>query len=127
MIKTRFTALLYGWIIIFGIMLTASFILSILLRFTAFGAPALSWATLSISVAALFIGGLASGLKGKEKGWILGFLTGAGFILFILLYQYLGYQAGMSLQQLVHHAGFLLASMLGGVLGVNLSSGDSSQ
>ncbi|WP_053219058.1 TIGR04086 family membrane protein [Virgibacillus senegalensis] len=126
MARVRLTALLYGWITALGLILAASLILSILLKFTSFGAAALNWTTLSISIAALFLGGLISGLKGKEKGWILGGLTGLGFILFILLYQYLGYRTGITLEQLVHCGGFLAASLIGGMLGVNLSSDTNS-
>lgn len=90
MSKSRLTALLYGWIAVFGIMLLASLILSLLLRFTSLDSSALSWSTLIISLTALFAGGLTAGLKGKEKGWVLGGLTGLGFIIFVLLYQYLG-------------------------------------
>ncbi|SDM99358.1 TIGR04086 family membrane protein [Sediminibacillus halophilus] len=122
MARARLTALLYGWITALGIILAASLILSILLKFTSFGEAALNWTTIAVSIAALFIGGLISGLKGKEKGWILGCLTGLGFILFILLYQYLGYRTGIRLEQLVHYGGFLAASVIGGMLGVNLSS-----
>ncbi|QTM99934.1 TIGR04086 family membrane protein [Sediminibacillus dalangtanensis] len=122
MARARMTALLYGWITALGIILAASLILSMLLKFTSFGEAELNWTTIAISIAALFIGGLIAGLKGKEKGWILGSLTGLGFILFILLYQYLGYRTGIRLEQLVHYGGFLAASVIGGMLGVNLSS-----
>ncbi|MBM7569544.1 TIGR04086 family membrane protein [Aquibacillus albus] len=126
MAKSRFTALLYGWITVFGIMLVASLILSLLLRFTSLGSSTLTWTTLVISIIALFAGGLIAGLKGKEKGWILGACTGLGFTFFILLYQYLGYSSGFSLTQLLHHGGFLLAALLGGVFGVNMSSESNS-
>ncbi|SDK51700.1 TIGR04086 family membrane protein [Sediminibacillus albus] len=126
MARERVTALLYGWIATLAIILGASLILSILLKFTKFGASALDLTTLSISVAALFIGGLVAGIKGKEKGWILGSLTGLGFIIFILLYQYLGYGSGISFAQFIHYAGFLAASLVGGMLGVNISSDTSS-
>jgi putative membrane protein (TIGR04086 family) len=121
--KTQITALLHGWIVIFSVMLVSSLILALLLRFTKLGSSSLDWITLSISLFALFAGGLISGLKGKEKGWILGAITGIGFILFVLLYQYLGYQTGFSTEQMIHHSGFLIAALFGGVLGVNLSSG----
>lgn len=122
MAKSRFTALAYGWIAVLAIMLVASFILSLLLRFTSLGSSTLGWASIVISFLALFIGGLIAGLKGKENGWILGAGTGVGFIVFVLLYQYLGYNSGFSTSQLIHHGGFLLAALVGGMFGVNLSS-----
>ncbi|MCT2537988.1 TIGR04086 family membrane protein [Aquibacillus koreensis] len=127
MAQSRIIALLWGWVVVFGVMLLASLILAMLLRFTSLGASTLSWTTLVISLIALFVGGLVAGLKGKEKGWILGGLTGLGFTLFILLYQYLGYSSGFSLAQLLHHGGFLLAALFGGVMGVNMSSNQESR
>ncbi|MDL4841634.1 TIGR04086 family membrane protein [Aquibacillus rhizosphaerae] len=126
MAKSRFSALLWGWIVTFVIMLCASLILSLLLRFTSLGSSTLSWTTLAVSIIALFSGGLVAGLKGKEKGWILGAGIGVGFTLFILLYQYLGYRNGFSTNQMIHHGGFLLAALLGGVFGVNMSTDKES-
>ena len=120
--KLRITALLYGWIAVLGIMLFASLVLSFLLRFTSLGASTLNWTTVIISLIALFAGGLIAGIKGKDKGWILGIFTGLGFTLFVLLYQYLGYNTGFSTSQFIHHGGFLVAALIGGVLGVNISS-----
>ncbi|WP_226037015.1 TIGR04086 family membrane protein [Aquibacillus saliphilus] len=122
MAKSRFTALLYGWIAVFGIMLFASLILSLLLKFTSLGSSTLNWTTLVVSLIALFSGGLIAGLKGRESGLVLGAITGLGFTLFVLLYQYLGYSSGFSTSQIIHHGGFLIAAIIGGVLGVNLSS-----
>lgn len=121
MAKSRLTALLFGWIVVFGVMLFASIILSLLLRFTELGSSTLNWATLIVSLIALFSGGLVAGVKGKENGLLLGICTGIGFTLFILLYQYLGHNSGFSTGQMIHHGGFLLAALLGGVLGVNVS------
>ncbi|WP_138415582.1 TIGR04086 family membrane protein [Aquibacillus sediminis] len=126
MAKSRFTALLYGWIAVLAIMLVTSFILSLLLRFTSLGTSALNGSTIVISLLALFIGGLIAGLKGKENGWILGAGTGIGFTLFVLLYQYLGYNTGLSTTQIIYHAGFLIAALVGGMVGVNLSSNETT-
>lgn len=125
MAKTRFIALVYGWVTALAIMVFASLVLSLLLRFTSLGASTLTWTTLIVSVIALFAGGLVAGLKGKEKGWILGGLTGIGFTVLILLYQYLGYSSGFSASQMLHHLGFFVSALLGGVFGVNMSSGTS--
>ncbi|WP_407269569.1 TIGR04086 family membrane protein [Radiobacillus sp. PE A8.2] len=122
MAKARFTALLYGWIALFAILLFSSLVLSLLLRFTSLGSATLDWTTLIISLIALFAGGLVAGLKGKEQGWVLGAIISVGFTLFVLLYQYLGYNSGFSMEQWIQHIGFLVCALIGGVLGVNLSS-----
>ncbi|WP_186576516.1 TIGR04086 family membrane protein [Aquibacillus kalidii] len=122
MAKSRLIALAYGWVAIFVIMFFASLILSLLLRFTSLGSSTLNWTTLVVSLIALFSGGLISGLKGKEKGWILGACTGIGFTIIVLLYQYLGYSTGFSTTQMIYHGGFLIVALIGGVLGVNMST-----
>lgn len=113
--------LLYGWIIILGLIFLASVSLALLLRFTSFNEPALSWVTLGLGLISLFIGGLVAGIKGKKKGWLIGGLTGAGFTLFTFLVQYLGYQHGFSLSQSLYHLGFICAALLGGMIGVNIT------
>ncbi|GGJ83985.1 hypothetical protein GCM10007063_03060 [Lentibacillus kapialis] len=118
--KQQFVALLYGWIIILGLLLLTSIILAFFLQFTGLNEMTLSWITLAVGLISLFIGGVIAGVKGKEKGWIIGVITGAGFTLFVFLVQYLGYQQGFSLEQTLHHAGFILAALLGGVIGVNM-------
>lgn len=116
----QFIALLYGWVVIIGLILLTSFILGILLRFTSMDETTLSWATLITGLIALFIGGIVAGVKGQKKGWIIGSITGLGFTLFIFLVQYLGFQQTFSMQQSLHHVGFIAAALLGGILGVNM-------
>jgi len=123
--KQQFVALLYGWIITLGLLLLTSIILAFLLQFTAMDETTLSWITLAVGLISLFIGGIVAGVKGKEKGWVIGAATGAGFTLFTFLVQYLGYQQGFSLEQSLHHAGFILAALLGGAIGVNVIKSES--
>ncbi len=124
--KQQFTALLYGWIIILGLILLTSIILAFLLRFTTMEETTLSWVTLAIGLICLFIGGLVAGVKSKQKGWIIGSITGIGFTLFTFLVQYLGYQQAFSMEQSLHHIGFVLAAVIGGVIGVNFVAGENN-
>jgi putative membrane protein (TIGR04086 family) len=117
--KQQFTALLYGWIMTFGLILITSIILAVLFRFTTFGEPTLSWVTFVLGLICLFIGGLTAGIKGKAKGWLIGGVTGIGFTFFTFLVQYLGYQQMFTLQQSFYHAGYIVAALFGGVIGVN--------
>ncbi|MFD1335360.1 TIGR04086 family membrane protein [Oceanobacillus iheyensis] len=119
--KNQWTALLYGWVSLFGILIISSFILALLLNFTEFSESALSLVTLIIGILALFIGGLIAGLKGKNKGWMIGAMIGVGFTLLIFLVQYLGYQQGFTLKQTAYHSLYLAVALLGGIIGVNLS------
>ncbi len=121
--QRQFIALLYGWIFILVFILVSSFILTLILQFTEIRQQTLSWVAFSVGLIGLFIGGMITGIKGKSKGWIIGGLTGVGFTVFIFLVQFLGYQNGFSLDQTLHHLGFILAAILGGMIGVNLIKG----
>lgn len=117
--NSQFSALLYGWIVVLGLVLMTSFVLAFFLRFTSLNEPTLSWVTLAVGIISLFIGGLIAGIKGKSKGWVIGGVIGVGFTLFVFLVQYLGYKQSFSLEQLLHHFGYILAALVGGVIGVN--------
>jgi len=113
---------MYGWIFVLGFILIASFILAMLLQFTEVTQWMLSWIAFAVGLLALFSGGLITGIKGKSRGWIFGGITGVGFSLFIFLVQYLGYQNGFSLEQLLHHMAYIVAAIIGGMIGVNMFS-----
>ncbi len=120
MVKERMMALAYGWATILIIMVLGSFTLALFLKFSDMSQPTLQWATLVIGLITLFIGGFIAGAKGKEQGWLLGLLIGVGFFVFVLLFQFLGYQKGMSTSQLLYLGGYVVMALLGGMMGVNV-------
>ncbi|WP_163582290.1 TIGR04086 family membrane protein [Gracilibacillus saliphilus] len=117
---------LYGWIGIFVVMILASVILTLLLRFTSLGESTLEMATLFISFIALFTGGLIAGLKAKHKGILIGTITSLLFTFVVFCYRFLGLQAGFSVVELVNHSAYLLLAIIGAIIGVNLSSEEES-
>ncbi|QFT90020.1 hypothetical protein FIU87_15250 [Bacillus sp. THAF10] len=121
------SAILYGVIAIFIFAIAISLIFSLLLRFTSLQETSIAWLVLTLSFLTLFIGGFIAGGKGKEKGWLLGGATGGLYSLIIFLFQYLGSDSLFSLQQSLFHLGFVAVAALGGIIGVNLSSGYSSK
>jgi putative membrane protein (TIGR04086 family) len=76
-----------------------------------------------VSFLSLFIGGFMSGGKGKQKGLILGGLTGFIYSFSVFLFQYLGLDSLFTLEQTVYHLCYITTAMMGGILGVNLSGG----
>ncbi|MFD1038596.1 TIGR04086 family membrane protein [Virgibacillus byunsanensis] len=118
--RQQFIALMYAWIVILGLILLTSIFLAFLLRFTTFNETTLTWVTLTIGLISLFIGGIVAGVKAQQKGWIIGSITGLGFTIFTFLVQFLGYQQAFSLEQSLHHAGYIIAALIGGVVGVNM-------
>lgn len=118
----QITALLYGWIVVFGLMLFTSIILAFFLQITTLDDPLLSRITFGLGLISLFIGGFIAGMKGKSKGWLNGGMIGVGFTLFVYLVQYLGYKQAFSLEQSFYHLGYILSALIGGVIGVNFVS-----
>ncbi|MGM0844110.1 MAG: TIGR04086 family membrane protein [Bacillota bacterium] len=115
------SAILYGTGTILVIAVLSSLVFALILRFTSLEESSISMAITIISFLALFIGGFMSGGKGKEKGIVLGGLTGLLFSIGVFLFQYLGYDSLFSLKQVVYHACFVVTCMMGGILGVNVS------
>ncbi|CAH0346382.1 TIGR04086 family membrane protein [Bacillus sp. CECT 9360] len=115
-------AILYGVCAIFIIAIVGSFIFSLLLRFTSINESSLTYVIMAVTFLSLFIGGFISGGKGKKQGWMLGGGTGLIFMLIVLLFQYLGHDSLFSLKQWIYQGCYVLTAMMGGILGVNLSS-----
>lgn len=125
--RQMLNALLFGWIAVLSLFLISSVIIALLLKVTSLGENLLQWIALVIGILSLFIGGMIAGLKGKTKGWIVGGITGIGFTLFIFLVQFLGYHQGFSIEQTLHHLGYTLAALIGGVIGVNITGDTRAQ
>ncbi|SHN09365.1 TIGR04086 family membrane protein [Gracilibacillus kekensis] len=119
-------SVLYGWVGVVVVMLLASVVLTLLLRFTSLGESTLKMATLFISFIALFTGGLIAGLKAKHKGILVGSITSLLFTFIVFCYRFLGLHLGFSVVELVNHIAYLLLAIIGAIIGVNLSSGEES-
>jgi putative membrane protein (TIGR04086 family) len=116
---------LYGVLAIFVLITLSSLIFSFILRYTNIQEHSISLIVTIISFIALFVGGFVCGGKGKEKGWLLGSLTGILYTFIIFLSQYLGYGNVFSFEQTIYHICYILTATMGGVLGVNILSGKS--
>ena len=114
-------ALVYGWTTILFMTLTAGALLSLIIRYSNIQPSTLSYITLAVGLLTLFVGGFIAGVKGKNKGWVIGLLTGLGFTLLIFFIQYLGYNELFSMKQTVYHGVYLLCAIFGSIIGVNLA------
>jgi putative membrane protein (TIGR04086 family) len=120
---TRFAqAVFYGVVTIFLLATVVSFVLSLILKFTNAQESSLTWLVLICSLLSAFIGGFVAGGKGKERGWLVGGFTSLLFTLIVLLFQFLGFDQSFTAQQWLYHLGFLVVAMLGGIIGVNVST-----
>ena len=114
-------AVLYGTISIFIFAIISSSIFAFILRFTALQETSIQYVITAMSFIALFIGGFIAGGKGQQKGWFLGGVTGFIYALLIFLYQILGLDSLFNVEQIIYYVCYILISMMGGILGVNLS------
>jgi putative membrane protein (TIGR04086 family) len=115
-----------GLLAILLMIMVSSLVLSLLLRFTGLTESSLKWVTLGLSFLSVFIGGFISGKKGQNKGWLLGGGTSLLFSFLVFLIQYLGYQSTFNSSQYMYHGIFLVLCMIGGIMGVNVSSHKST-
>lgn len=117
--KDQLLAVCYGWVVMMGLMISFSIILALFLMYTSLNESMLSWLTLSLGIITLFIGGLIAGVKSKEKGWLIGLMVGCGFTLIIFIIQFIGWKEAFSIQQALHHLGYILSAIIGSIIGVN--------
>lgn len=116
------SGMMYGLVTVVAIILAASFVISMLLRFTELTEASFAVVTLIISFIALFLGGLISGGKVAERGWMIGAVTGLMYTILVFFVQYLGFDTGFSMQQYLFFALYILVAAFGGMIGVNLGS-----
>jgi putative membrane protein (TIGR04086 family) len=112
-------------IFIFLFAAVSTLIFSLILRFTSAREVSLQYIVTAVSFIALFGGGFLSGGKRKERGWLIGGVTGLIYSLVILFSQYLGYDRVFSAEQVIYHTCYILIAMMGGILGVNIASNNS--
>lgn len=120
--KNYGSAILFGVIAIFLLAIITSLIFSFILRFTSAQESSLQFIITAVSFVTLFAGGFISGGKGKQKGWLLGGLTGLVYSLIIFFFQYLGYDSLFNMEQIIYHTCYILTAMMGGILGVNMTT-----
>ncbi|KZR58403.1 hypothetical protein A3781_17595 [Bacillus badius] len=122
-VKTFSYGIMYGTIVIFVFAGVCSLVFSLILRFSSLNEASLQLSITIASFLALFIGGVISGKLSGQKGWLSGGAAGLLYSLIMILYQYLGHNSMFSWEQSIYHLCFILTAMMGGVLGVNVSSG----
>jgi putative membrane protein (TIGR04086 family) len=116
---------LYGLIFIFAFAVISSLIFAFILRFTSAREDSLQYVITALSFIGLFGGGFLSGGKRKEKGWLIGGITGLIYSFVVFLFQYLGYDRLFSAEQVIYHTCYTLIAMMGGILGVNISTSNT--
>lgn len=120
--SSQIIAIVYGWVAILVLLVVTSAVLAVAIRYMAVTNDNVFYISLGIGLIILFISGVVAGLKGKEKGLLLGVLVGLGFMGMTFFIQYVGLNVGFTLQQTMYQITYVLAAMIGSVLGVNLAN-----
>ncbi|WP_170007788.1 TIGR04086 family membrane protein [Bacillus fonticola] len=115
-------AVLFGVSTIFAFAVFSSLLFSLVLAFTNLDEQAISYVVTGTTFFAMFVGGFLAGGKSKQKGLLVGGITGFIFSTFVFAFQFLGLEGMFTVQQLIYHVCFIITAMMGGVLGVNMSS-----
>lgn len=118
---SRWGPIFSGLITIICILFGISLLLSLLLHFTSMTEASIEWFLLPLTLLTLFIGGVVSGYKSGTKGWYFGGMTGILFLLLIWLVSYLGFDMTLSSKNLTLYLFYFLLSLIGGIVGVNMS------
>nr|WP_263325603.1 TIGR04086 family membrane protein [Neobacillus sp. Marseille-Q6967] len=116
---------MYGLIFIFVFAIVSSLIFATILKFTSVSESSLQYVITTFSFIGLFGGGFLSGGKRKQKGWLIGGLTGLIYSFIVFLFQWLGYDSLFNFEQIIYHICYTLIAMMGGILGVNISTNNS--
>lgn len=120
--RMMMSGMFFGLVTIVTIVLVASFIISLCLKFTGLTEASFTTVTLLISFVALFIGGIISGKKVQARGWFIGGGTGILYTIVVFSVQYLGFDSGFTTKQYLFFALYIAVAALGGIIGVNLTS-----
>lgn len=101
-------------------MMIGALILSLLLQGDMLEEFEMTVYTYLVHAVAVLFGGIISGKRAKQKGWYQGALTGALYVLLLLLISFLAMDTSLGLQEwALILPGFVLGS-IGGMVGVNL-------
>ncbi|WP_280768615.1 TIGR04086 family membrane protein [Salipaludibacillus daqingensis] len=113
------SSVLYGVLTIFILVIGASLISSLILRFSNVSESSFFWILVGFSFVAMFIGGFISGGRSGERGWFAGTLTALIYSVIVLFTQFLSFDQWFDTQQMGMHAGYMVAAIFGGMIGVN--------
>lgn len=101
-------------------MMIGALILSLLLQGDMLEEVEMTVYTYLVHAVAVLFGGIVSGKRAKQKGWYQGALTGALYVLLLLLISFLAMDTSLGLQEWgLILPGFVIGA-IGGMIGVNL-------
>ncbi|WP_051189037.1 TIGR04086 family membrane protein [Halalkalibacillus halophilus] len=118
--QTRTKALSISLLVVLLLMITVSFIFTLLISTLDMSTTYMSQISSIVGIVILFIGGMIGGAMSGGRGWLTGLLTGTMYAFIILLYQFLAHDTWLFSNQAFYLLLFVLAATTGGILGVNI-------
>lgn len=119
-LNQRLKAVLLGVLSIYALMITVSFVLALLIRFDWLNTDQLTWLPFIVSTLIVMVGGGISGYLTEQKGWLSGLLVSSLYIISLIGYQFLAHDTGIYSGQWLHFVIFIIATIIGSILGVQL-------
>ena len=96
-----------------------SMIITVLNYFDLLTGNALKWTKLLILIGALLVSSILIGKKSLEKGYLEGIKFGFIFVLFLLIFNFLAFDSGIKLSNILFYFIMILTSSLGSMIGIN--------
>lgn len=102
------------------ILLVLTFIVTLLNYIGLFGLSMVNIFSYITPFLSLFIGSFILGKKSNNKGWLEGLKFGLIMNIIFLLFNYLAFESGFSLSNIILYIIVLIASILGSMIGISL-------
>lgn len=107
------------FLIMLGIILISSLILTTLNYFDFFSKGTLSISKIIVIVITYFIGGLLIGKKSSKKGWLEGLKFGLIVSTILIIFNILGLQQKFDLKLVFYYIILITSTILGSMIGIN--------
>lgn len=94
-------------------------ILSVLYYFNLLSSGIINYLKLFIILISMLIGGIYIGKEATKKGWLEGLKVGLEVIIILFIIDYLAFDKGITIKNLIYYFILILSSTLGSMIGIN--------
>lgn len=105
--------------IMIAIILFFTFTITLFHYFNIIGKTTVTILEITGPIIALFIGGFLIGKESKQKGWLEGLKLAVIFIIFIILFNYLGLKNNLEWKNLFYYFILTITCVFGSMIGIN--------
>lgn len=103
-------------------MVILSILITILNYFNIIGTTTINYLKLLVAILSIFIGGIYIGKSSLNKGYLEGIKIGVILIIIFFLISYLGFNKGITFDNIIYYIIILTSSILGSIIGINKKS-----